>query len=317
MIGLPILVFLVSIPVAIGFALTRLIAGRRGVPGPAPFRNCLYSGLKRMACAWGVELAVCVLAFVVLGSWDYGFIPHAAHFLCLAGAALLSFAWGVAWPRTYADGIDRVKSGRRLAWGLLAFYLFFVLCLVFMAVNIVAGIGFGGHIHPREFAIKSPVFVAGKFRVAGPITYKLIPPQATDIDFTYRHGLGGRLGASAELHCRVERDDLLTFASDNGYVFRPDSYQFNACADGPQNCDFIRQLWGKYNPSEEKLFNCPKDPSRVANFKVAPDWMPFSVGGKPYPKEFLAYNHRRASCGGCSFFYDVQAKILYASWDSN
>ena len=47
------LLFLLSIPTAIGFALTRLFAGRRGDPSTTPFRNRLYSGLKRMACAWG------------------------------------------------------------------------------------------------------------------------------------------------------------------------------------------------------------------------------------------------------------------------
>ena len=41
------------------------------------------------------------------------------------------------------------------------------------------------------------------------------------------------------------------------------------------------------------------------------------ISTKPYPKEFLAYNYRRASCGGHSFLYDVKAETLYADWSSN
>ena len=283
------LLFLLSIPTAIGFALTRLFAGRRGDLGSAPFRNRLYSGLKRMSCAWCVEIAVCALAFVVLGYWNLGFIPYASHFLCLVGVALLAFAWGILYPRVYVDGRNRVKSGQRLAWGLLAFYLFFVLCVAFVAVNVIAGVGFGGHKNPREFVIESPVYEAGKFRIAGRVATKMIPPGATDIKFSYRHGLGGALGGQAELCCRVEKGALLAFAKDKGYAFRSDSYTFNACAEGPQACGFIHMVWEKYNPSKKTT----------------------------YPKEFLAYNYRYATCGGYSFFYDVKAKTLYANWASN
>ena len=283
------LLFLLSIPTAIGFALTRLFAGRRGDLGSAPFRNRLYSGLKRMSCAWCVEIAVCALAFVVLGYWSLGFIPYASHFLCLVGVALLAFAWGILYPRVYEDGRNRVKLGRRLAWGLLAFYLFFVLCVAFVAVNVIAGVGFGGHKNPREFVIESPVYEAGKFRIAGRVATKMIPPGATDVKFSYRPGLGGALGGQAELCCRVEKGALLAFAKDKGYAFRSDSYTFNACAEGPQACGFIHMVWEKYNPSKKTT----------------------------YPKEFLAYNYRYATCGGYSFFYDVKAKTLYANWASN
>ena len=284
------LLFLLSIPTAIGFALTRLLAGRRGNPDPAPFRNRLYSGLKRMACAWCIEIVLCAIAFVVLGCWNPGMMLHGEEFLSLIGVAILAFAWGVVWPRTYADGIDRVKSGRRLAWGLLAFYLFFVLSVAFMAVNGIAGLGFKGHDSARKFFVKRPCYrPGGKFRVAGSVADRMIPPRATDIEFSYSPGLGGVMGANAELCCRVEKDALLAFAKDQGYAFRSDSYTFNACADGPQDCGFIHWVWEKYNPSGEKT----------------------------YPKEFLAYNYRYASCGGYSFFYDVKAKVLYAAWASN
>ena len=313
-----ILLFLLSIPTAIGFALTRLLVRRRGEPGTVPFRNRLYSGLKRMSCVWGVEIAVCVLAFVVLGCWDLGFMPNSVHFVCFVGLALLAFALGIFFPRAYMDGIDRVKSGRRLAWGLLAFYLFVVMFVAFIAVNVMAGVGFGGHKNPREFVIESPSYETSKFRVAGSVATKMIPPGATDIKFSYRPGLGGALGAFAELRCHVEKDVLLSFAKERGYAFRSDSYTFNVCADGPKDCDFIHAVWEKYNPSREKVYRDPKDSSHMAVFKVAPDWVPsFSVGAKPYPKDFLAYNNRRSSCGGYSFFYDVKAKILYADWSSN
>ena len=281
--------FLLSIPTAIGFALTRLFAGRRGDPSTTPFRNRLYSGLKRMACAWGIEIAVCAIAFVVLGYWNLGFIPGGYHFRLMVWAAILGFAWGILSPRVYADGIDRVKSGRRLAWGLLAFYLFVVMSTAFIAVGVVAGVGFDGHKNPREFVIESPRYDSVKFRVAGSVATKMVPSGATDIKFIYRPGLGGVFGGSAELRCHVEKDALLAFAKDKGYAFRSDSYTFNACADGPQDCGFIHWVWEKYNPSGEKT----------------------------YPKEFLAYNYRYASCGGYSFFYDVKAKVLYAAWASN
>ena len=48
-------------------------------------------------------------------------------------------------------------------------------------------------------------------------------------------------------------------------------------------------VWEKYNPSKKTT----------------------------YPKEFLAYNYRYATCGGYSFFYDVKAETLYADWASN
>ena len=311
------MLFLLSVPTAIGFALTRLFVGRRGDCGTVPFRNRLYSGLKRMACAWGIEIAACALAFAVFGCWNLGFIPGGIHFFWMVCAAALCFAWGILSPRVYKDGIDRVQSGRRLAWGLLAFYLFIVLGLAFIAVNVIAGVGFDGHKNPREFVIESQDYVASKFRVAGSVAKKMIPPGATDIKFSYRHGLGGALGASANLRCRVEKDALLSFAKERGYAFRSDSYEFNACADGPQNCDFIHTVWEKYNPGGETLYEDPKDRTHFADFKIAPDWIPSPVGAKPYPKEFLAYNYRYASCGGYSFFYDVKAKALYACWSSN
>ncbi len=310
------LLFLLSIPTAIGFALTRLLAGRRGNPDPAPFRNRLYSGLKRMACAWGIEIVLCAIAFVVLGCWNPGMMLHGEEFLSLIGVAILAFAWGVVWPRTYADGIDRVKSGRRLAWGLLAFYLFIVMSIAFIAVDVVAGVGFDGHKNPREFVIESPRYDSVKFRVAGSVATKMVPSGATDIKFVYRPGLGGVFGGSAELRCHVEKDTLLAFAKDNGYAFRSDSYMFNACADGPQECDFIHWVWGKYNPSKETVYCDPKDRTHIADHNVTSDWEPFHPM-KPYPKEFLAYNYRYASCGGYSFFYDVKAKVLYAAWASN
>ena len=283
------LLFLLSIPTAIGFALTRLFAGRRGDPGPAPFRNRLYSGLKRMACVWCVEIAVCAIAFVVLGYWNLGFIPGGDHFRLMVWAAVLGFAWGIFAPRVYADGIDRVKSGRRLAWGLLAFYLFVVMSIAFFAVGVVAGVGFDGHKNPREFAVESPSYESVRFRMAGSVATRMIPPDATDIKFVYRPGLGGIFGGEAELRCRVEKEALLVFAKDEGYAFRSDSYMFNACADGPQECDFINGIWRKCHPNEEAT----------------------------YPKDFLAYNYRYATCGGYSFFYDVKGKVLYAAWASN
>lgn len=310
------LLFLLSIPTAIGFALTRLFAGRRGDPSTTPFRNRLYSGLKRMACAWGIEIAVCALAFAVLGYRNLGFIPGSVHFFWMIGAAMLCFAWGILSPRVYADGIDRVKSGRRLAWGLLAFYLFIVMSIAFIAVDVVAGVGFDGHKNPREFVIESPRYDSVKFRVAGSVATKMVPSGATDIKFIYRPGLGGVFGGSAELRCHVEKDALLAFAKDKGYAFRSDSYMFNACADGPQECDFIHQVWGKYNPSKETVYCYQKDRTRIADHNVTSDWEPFHPM-KPYPKEFLAYNYRYATCGGYSFFYDVKAKVLYSDWDSN
>ena len=163
------------------------------------------------------------------------------------------------------------------------------LSIAFIAVDVVAGVGFDGHKNPREFAVESPSYESVRFRMAGSVATRMIPPDATDIKFVYRPGLGGVFGGSAELRCRVEKEALLAFAKDEGYAFRSDSYMFNACADGPQECDFINGIWRKYHPNEEAT----------------------------YPKDFLAYNYRYATCGGYSFFYDVKAKILYANWASN
>ena len=306
--------FVLSIPCCTIFAVAWLAlhgAGRlarAGKGGSTPFVDRLHSALKRMACCWAAGIAACAAGGVVLGFVETGFIPGARHFLMMTGAAMAAFVWGLVRPRVYPDGVDRVACGRRLAWGLLAFYLFIVFVAAFGTMNTVSSVGAralarGGHgAKPREFTVETPVYDRAKFRSApSAVTDRMIPPKATDIRLTFRPGImGNALGASAYLRCRVKKDALLEFGQRQGYRFRSDSYTKNDCPDGPQDVDFIHMVWSRYAETETAF------PDGTAR-RMA----------KPYPKDFLAYNYRRASCGGHSFLYDVKAETLYADWSSN
>lgn len=248
----------------------------------------LYSAAKRMALVWVSEIAFCVVVFVGLGYYDSSFLPGRYHYWLMLALPVVAFTWGVMNPRVYSDGAERVKNGRVGAWITLAILLFPMFTIVFFISRPIAPY-LHRIVNPKnsEIVIRAPEWSAWKFRMVD-VAPDMIPWEATDIELKYTpiEGLLP-LGGSAELRCQVEKDDLLAFAKARGYEFQSVSVKRNSCANGCGDCDFVRQVWYKYN------------------------------GDSSYPTDFFAYNYRYATCGGYSFFYDVNTKMLYAQWSSN
>ena len=201
---------------------------------------------------------------------------------------VVAFTWGIMKPRAYSDGVERVKNGRIGAWITLAILLFPMFTIVFFISRPIAPyLHRIGNPQSSEMVIRAPGWNAWTFRMAD-VAPDMIPWNATDIELKYTPTKGLLpLGGRAELRCKVEKDDLLAFAKARGYEFQSESVSHNSCAKGCGDCDFVWHVWYKYN------------------------------GDTPYPNDFLAYNYRYATCGGYSFFYDVNMKTLYAQWSSN
>ena len=311
-----------GVPLAILIALY-LVSPQRwrkaSVPADAlPFRDRTFSALKRSALAWAWGMLALGLVSAVLAALPWP-VPFPVIGWSVPIAAVLAGLWGALRPRIYVDRVDRVGNGARIGWLLLAIALPLVYVPVCFLCAALANTGFGGMglrrgEKPKAYHMTAERYSTAKFAFASPVSGKMIPDDATDIVFDFRFGLfgGTMLGAGAELKCKVSREGLERFAGTNGYKFRSDSYEKNECADGPQNCDWIRMTFDKYNP--------PRPTTRWQSGEKMPDgtwkWTP---GTEPVelPKKFLAYNYRYGTCGGYSFFYDVDRQVLYACWDSN
>lgn len=250
-----------------------------------PWSSRLYSASKRATLAWAAEIAFCLVVYLGIGWYDSQWLPEEYHFGMLCIIPIVAFAWGVARPRAYKDGVERAQNGRCLAWLALAILLFPIFAVTFGVSRPIAPF-----LHRergrKEQIIRADKWSAWKFRMAD-VAPEMIPWAATDIELVFRPCAVLGLGGHATMRCRVERDDLLAFAKARGYEFQSESIERNACMDGCGDCDFVWQVWRKYN------------------------------GNDPYPADFLAYNYRYATCGGYSFFYDVTTETLYAEWSSN
>ena len=250
-----------------------------------PWSSRLYSASKRATLAWAVEIAFCIVVYLGIGWYDSQWLPEECHFWILCAIPISAFACGFARPRVYKDGVERVQNRRGVAWLALAVLLFPIFAMTF---------GISRQIAPflhrerdcRELTIRADKWSAWKFRMAD-VAPEMIPWSATDIELVFRPCAVLGLGGHATMRCKVERDDLLAFAKARGYEFQSESIERNACTNGCGDCDFVWQVWRKYN------------------------------GNDPYPPDFLAYSYRYATHGGYSFFYDVSAKTLYAEWSSN
>ena len=253
-----------------------------------PWSCRLYSAAKRMTLVWVSEIIFCVAVFVGLGYYDSSFLPVRYHYWLMLALPVVAFTWGIMKPRVYSDGLERVKNGRIGAWITLAILLFPIFTIVFFISRpIPPYLHRIGNPQSSEIVIRAPEWTAWTFRMAD-VAPDMIPWYATDIELEYTPTEGLLpLGGRAELRCKVEKDDLLAFAKARGYEFQSASVKRNFCANGCGDCDFVWHVWHKYN------------------------------GDTPYPNDFLAYNYRYATCGGYSFFYDVNAKTLYAQWSSN
>ena len=284
-----------------------------------PFRNRVFSALKRATLAWAWGMLAMVLASAALAELSFP-VPYSILGWSVPVAVALAAVWGAARPRTYEDRVNRDRNGALAGWVLLVVALPFVYLPVCFFSSALARTGFGGLAlrrdeKPKEYHITAERYSVAKFAFASPVSEKMIPEDATDIIFDFRFGLFGgtmSLGAGAELKCKVSREGLEKFAKDNKYKFRSDSYEKNECADGPQNCDFIWMTFDKYNP--------PRPSTRAWSEEKMPDgtvkWEPI-LEPVERPKKFLAYNYIYSNCGGYSFFYDVDGQVLYASWSSN
>lgn len=237
---------------------------------------------------WVSEIIFCVVIFVGLGYYDSSFLPMRYYYWLMLALPVVAFTWGIMKPRVYSDGVERVKNGRIGAWITLAILLFPMFTIIFFISRPIAPyLHRIGNPQSSEIVIRATEWNAWKFRMAD-VAPDMIPWDATDIELKYTPTKGLLpLGGRAELRCKVEKDDLLAFAKARGYEFQSESVKRNSCAKGCSDCDFVWQVWHKYN------------------------------GDTPYPNDFLAYNYRYATCGGYSFFYDVNTKTLYAQWSSN
>ena len=313
---------ILSVPLAVLVALylvSPLRWRKASVPVNAPpFRNRVFSALKRAALAWVWGMLALLLASAALAELSFP-VPFSILGWSVPVAVVLAALWGVLRPRTYEDRVDRVRNGARIGWVLLVICLPFVYLPACLFSSALARNGFGGLAlrrdeKPKAYHITAERYSAAKFAFASPISESMIPEDATDIIFDFRFGLFGgmMLGASAELKCKVSREGLEKFAKDNKYKIRSDSYKKNECADGPQDCDWIWATFEKYNP--------PHKSTRCQSAERMPDgtirWEPILEPAER-PKKFLAYNYRYSNCGDYSFFYDVDGQILYANWSSN
>ena len=287
---LGILIVLPIATLAMVVRLCRTIGDGRVAKGETagPWSRRLYSAAKRTTLVWVSEIVFCVVAFLGLGYYDSSFLPGRYHYWLMLALPVVAFTWGIMKPRVYSDGVERVKNGRIGAWITLAILLFPIFTVVFFISRPIAPyLHRIGTPQSSEMVIRAPEWNAWTFRMAD-VAPDMIPWDATDIELKYTSTKGLLpLGGRAELRCKVEKDDLLAFAKARGYEFQSESVSHNSCAKGCGDCDFVWQVWHKYN------------------------------GDTPYPNDFLAYNYRYATCGGYSFFYDVNTKMLYAQWSSN
>lgn len=283
------LIFVLSIPLALIVGLYLVGSGRvAGTPAPEAewFSDRALSALKRGVLALAIGAAVLFGLAVALSM-----LPVSVPFFALGWLWVLAvvgcMAWGALRPRVYDDGINRVKNGARIGWGLLFFALMCLSPLAYLVSSVFAqsGVGITDN-RPKLHHVTAEKFSWMKFAFAEPVASEMIPKDATDITFNFRFGLGMALGASADLKCHVNRAELERFAKDHGYDFQSDSITKNACPEGAADCDWVLEVYHRYNQV-------------------------------PYPDRFLAYNYRYATCGGYSFLYDVDNELLYADWASN
>ncbi|MCR5414063.1 MAG: hypothetical protein K6F50_04970 [Kiritimatiellae bacterium] len=281
-------VAMLAVPVCIIVKVMTLFAtrndGRVGKGGSAtPWSDNLYSAAKRATFAWVAVTLFCVVAYGILGFSGAVFLPWSGHFWMLVAVPVLAFAWGLLRPRIYADGVDRERNGRGDAWIVLSFLLLLVFLPVFFVTR---GIVPFKHVDKDTgmIQVRSDKWDDEKFSMF-PIACRIVPPKAFDIEFDFSPGVM-RLGALAELRCKVEKGDLIAFAESCGYEFQSESIDRNSCKNGMGDVTFADHVWRKYNKGL-------------------------------LPIDFLAYNCRYANAGGVSFLYDVAAGTLYAQWSSN
>lgn len=287
---LVVLVVLVAIPLsALGRVVhlfrTRYDKCANDSAGEGTWSSRLYSASKRATLAWAAEIVFCIVVYLGIGWYDSQWLPEKYHFWILCAIPIVTFAWGWSSPRVYKDGVERVQNRRGLAWLALAILLFPIFAVTFGVSRPIAPF-----LHRergrKELTIRADKWSAWEFRMAD-VAPEMIPWAATDIELVFRPCAALGLGGHATLRCKVERDGLAAFAKARGYEFQSESIERNACTDGCGDCNFIWQVWRKYN------------------------------GNASYPADFLAYNYRYATCGGYSFLYDVAAATLYAEWSSN
>lgn len=286
MVGLLSLVLLVAAPIVSALLVYKLFKTRydgRVSSGEivTPWSSRIYSAAKRATLAWTAVMLFCVVA--VIGVGDARLLPgYGDHWLMVA-VPVAAFVWGLAKPRVYTDGFERDKNGRYGAWLMLSIVLFFVFMPFWGTMQMIAWYRSADRsvveIHAEEWSY-------WRFRMS-PVAPKMIPWAAKDIDFHYTPPAFLGLGGSAEVRCKVEKDDLLAFAKSHGYEFQGESIDRNSCTNGCGDCDFVSSVLHKYN------------------------------GSIQLPKSFLAYNYRYSTCGGYSFLYDIATKTLYAQWSSN
>ena len=252
-----------------------------------PWSSRLYSASKRATLAWAAEITFSIVVYLGLGWHDSQGLPARYHFCLMVAVPIAMFAWGFVWPRVYEDGMERVKNARGPTWLSLAILLFPVFSATFALSHCLAPLLHMESVkREKDIVICADKWSSWKFRMAD-VAPKMIPWAATDIELVYRPCKFLSLGGHAMMRCRVSKSDLLAFAKNRGYKFQSESIERNSCQDGCGDCDFIWQVWRKYNAEAA------------------------------YPTDFLSYNYRFATCGGYSFLYDVTAETLYGEWSSN
>lgn len=298
MVGVGLLLLSIPFMLLVGISLVR---PRRSKAPPADdetpaFGNRAFSALKRGALAWaygmpsilGLALLMSILP-VSLPFFPFGWLWALVVLGCLI--------WGAVRPRYYDDGIDRVRNGMRIGWGLLFVSLAFLSLPTYFGASIIAQSAFGFIDNKRkEHHVTADRFTRLKFAFAEPVASRMIPKDATDITLNFRFGFGMAMGADADMRCSVTREGLDRFAQANGYVFQSESIEKNDCPNGAPDIDWIHDAYRKYNP---------------------PNWSQTQQVDTYPPKQFLAYNYRYSNCGGYSFLYDIERGILYADWASN
>ena len=252
-----------------------------------PWSSRLYSASKRATLAWAAEIAFSIVVYLGIGWHDSQWLPARYHFCLMVVVPAAMFAWGFVKPRVYEDGLERVKNARGTSWLTLAILLFPVFSATFALSHCLAPLLHMESVKKeKDIVICAEKWSAWKFRMAD-VAPNMIPWAATDIELVYSPCKFLSLGGHAMMRCRVSKDDLLAFAKARGYKFQSESIERNSCQNGCGDCDFIWQVWRKYNADAA------------------------------YPTDFLAYNCRFATCGGYSFLYDVTAETLYGQWSSN
>lgn len=287
------IIFIIATPavilaIAVLTLTCRLVATRHDKAENAePWTDRLYSAAKRATLSWCAVTAFAVVAYGVFGFWDIWYLTGWEQFFILCSIPAAAFAWGMARPRIYRDGLERNRNGRYGACVVLSFLMFLVFAPTFAIMRTILPFRTDSYRDGWPMEITSGEWSSRRFRLAQPVASALIPREARDIELRYTPPVIGNLGGEAEMRCRVAKDDLLAFAKAHKYTFQSKSVERNFCENGCGDCDFVWNVWHKYN------------------------------GNAPYPPDFLAYNYRFATCGGFSFLYDVTNTTLYAEWSSN